>query len=349
MIAHRIHAQRGGGCSKICVTKMSTRNCQGMDSVIKPLDTIPEDKKVRVQRTQSTFDPFEKPANQVKRVHSENNACINFKSSSTGKESPKVRRHSSPSSPTSPKFGKADSYEKLEKLGEGSYATVYKGKSNSSCVTSRLKDDSLIPGPEVSLAKVNGKLVALKVIRLQEEEGTPFTAIREEPVTPSGGGGGGGVFLQLKTLPNKDAAVEQQLRGGCAGAERARSSQVFSAMHDSYEGFVKGLEEASLSFLITVTFAYVVKVMEFYTRLIQRSQTKRSIRHQALGVSATLGGQGRLVCPGGAAASEPLHTYLGSGLLSFGVRCPQHLTAMKIKGNHDHSKALGKKTRKPRP
>lgn len=77
---------------------MSTRNCQGMDSVIKPLDTIPEDKKVRVQRTQSTFDPFEKPTNQVKRVHSENNACINFKTSSTSKESPKVRRHSSPSS-----------------------------------------------------------------------------------------------------------------------------------------------------------------------------------------------------------------------------------------------------------
>ncbi|XP_042596234.1 cyclin-dependent kinase 14-like [Cyprinus carpio] len=138
----------------ICVTKMSTRSCQGSDSLIKPLDTIPEDRKV--QRTQSGFDPFEKPAGQVKRVHSENNACINAKSSSSGKESPKLRRHSSPSSPTSPKFGKADSYEKLEKLGEGSYATVYKGKS-----------------------KVNGKLVALKVIRLQEEEGTPFTAIRE--------------------------------------------------------------------------------------------------------------------------------------------------------------------------
>lgn len=29
------------------------------------------------------------------------------------------------------------------------------------------------------VARVNGKLVALKVIRLQEEEGTPFTAIRE--------------------------------------------------------------------------------------------------------------------------------------------------------------------------
>ncbi|MBN3288215.1 CDK14 kinase, partial [Polyodon spathula] len=136
---------------------MSARNCQGMNS--KPLDTIPEDKKV--QRTQSNFDPFEKPANQVKRVHSENNACINFKGSSTGKESPKLRRHSSPSSPTSPKFGKTDSYEKLEKLGEGSYATVYKGKS-----------------------KVNGKLVALKMIRLQEEEGTPFTAIREEMQVP---------------------------------------------------------------------------------------------------------------------------------------------------------------------
>lgn len=29
------------------------------------------------------------------------------------------------------------------------------------------------------VGRVNGKLVALKVIRLQEEEGTPFTAIRE--------------------------------------------------------------------------------------------------------------------------------------------------------------------------
>ncbi|KAB1275927.1 Cyclin-dependent kinase 14 [Camelus dromedarius] len=115
-----------------------------MDSVIKPLDTIPEDKKVRVQRTQSTFDPFEKPANQVKRVHSENNACINFKTSSTVKESPKVRRHSSPSSPTSPKFGKADSYEKLEKLGEGSYATVYKGKSKGDMKLWLLTFDFLI-------------------------------------------------------------------------------------------------------------------------------------------------------------------------------------------------------------
>lgn len=83
---------------QICVTKMSTHSCQGTDSVIKPLATIPEDKKVRVQRTQSDLDPFEKPTSQVKRVHSENNACINAKCSSVRKESPKLRRHSSPSS-----------------------------------------------------------------------------------------------------------------------------------------------------------------------------------------------------------------------------------------------------------
>ncbi|KAG5199360.1 hypothetical protein MJG53_010215 [Ovis ammon polii x Ovis aries] len=37
--------------SEIYFTKMATRNCPEMDLVIKPLDTIPEDKKVRVQRT----------------------------------------------------------------------------------------------------------------------------------------------------------------------------------------------------------------------------------------------------------------------------------------------------------
>ncbi|TTR68472.1 Cyclin-dependent kinase 14 [Bagarius yarrelli] len=133
---------------------MSTGGCQGSDSLFRPLDSIPEER--RVQRTQSGFVPFDKPASQVKRVNSENNTCINTSASNTHTESPKLRRHSSPSSPTGQKFGKVDSYEKLEKLGEGSYATVYKGKS-----------------------KVHGKLVALKVIRLQEEEGTPFTAIRE--------------------------------------------------------------------------------------------------------------------------------------------------------------------------
>ncbi|KAJ8349895.1 hypothetical protein SKAU_G00250250 [Synaphobranchus kaupii] len=53
-------------------------------------------------------------------------------------------------------FGTATSYLNLEKLGEGAYATVYKG-----------------------ISRINGHLVALKVIRMKTEEGVPFTAIRE--------------------------------------------------------------------------------------------------------------------------------------------------------------------------
>jgi negative regulator of PHO system len=47
-------------------------------------------------------------------------------------------------------------YTRLEKLGEGTYATVFKGKN-----------------------KVNGEIVALKEIHLDPEEGAPSTAIRE--------------------------------------------------------------------------------------------------------------------------------------------------------------------------
>ncbi|XP_035006013.2 cyclin-dependent kinase 15 isoform X1 [Hippoglossus stenolepis] len=53
-------------------------------------------------------------------------------------------------------FGAAQSYLSLEKLGEGAYASVYKG-----------------------ISRINGQLVALKVIRMKTEEGVPFTAIRE--------------------------------------------------------------------------------------------------------------------------------------------------------------------------
>lgn len=53
-------------------------------------------------------------------------------------------------------FGRADSYQKLEQLGEGSYATVYKG-----------------------ISSLTDQVVALKEIRIQPEEGVPFTAIRE--------------------------------------------------------------------------------------------------------------------------------------------------------------------------
>lgn len=54
-------------------------------------------------------------------------------------------------------FGQQDTYIKLDKIGEGTYATVYKGKSR------------LIPS----------RVVALKEIRLEHEEGAPCTAIRE--------------------------------------------------------------------------------------------------------------------------------------------------------------------------
>uniref|UniRef100_A0A673Y7M9 cyclin-dependent kinase n=1 Tax=Salmo trutta TaxID=8032 RepID=A0A673Y7M9_SALTR len=53
-------------------------------------------------------------------------------------------------------FGKLESYIKLDKLGEGTYATVFKGRS-----------------------KLTDNLVALKEIRLEHEEGAPCTAIRE--------------------------------------------------------------------------------------------------------------------------------------------------------------------------
>jgi len=53
-------------------------------------------------------------------------------------------------------YGKMSSYTKLDKLGEGTYATVFRGRS-------RLTDS----------------VVALKEIRLEHEEGAPCTAIRE--------------------------------------------------------------------------------------------------------------------------------------------------------------------------
>uniref|UniRef100_A0A0N5BYM6 cyclin-dependent kinase n=1 Tax=Strongyloides papillosus TaxID=174720 RepID=A0A0N5BYM6_STREA len=53
-------------------------------------------------------------------------------------------------------FGKLETYQKIIGLGEGTYATVYLGKS-----------------------LLTGKSVALKEIRLEPEEGAPCTAIRE--------------------------------------------------------------------------------------------------------------------------------------------------------------------------
>lgn len=53
-------------------------------------------------------------------------------------------------------MGPSSQFQQLEKLGEGTYATVYKGRN-----------------------RATGQLVALKEINLDSEEGTPSTAIRE--------------------------------------------------------------------------------------------------------------------------------------------------------------------------
>ena len=53
--------------------------------------------------------------------------------------------------------GQANLYTKIEKIGEGTYGVVYKARN-----------------------KITGQLVALKKIRLEnQEEGVPSTAIRE--------------------------------------------------------------------------------------------------------------------------------------------------------------------------
>ncbi|CAH8468361.1 unnamed protein product [Heterobilharzia americana] len=69
-------------------------------------------------------------------------------------QSPKRILHNRSSSSRS--FGCVDSYQKLDVLGEGSYATVYRGYSH-----------------------VMRRAVAVKEIRINPEEGLPFTAIRE--------------------------------------------------------------------------------------------------------------------------------------------------------------------------
>ena len=58
-----------------------------------------------------------------------------------------------------------DRYEKMDKLGEGTYGVVYKAKDK---VTGEVKE------------LCNIKIVAMKKIRLEkEDDGVPSTAIRE--------------------------------------------------------------------------------------------------------------------------------------------------------------------------
>jgi serine/threonine protein kinase len=53
-------------------------------------------------------------------------------------------------------YGRLTSYKRMEKLGEGTYATVFKG-----------------------ISIITGDVVALKEIKLEHDEGYPCTALRE--------------------------------------------------------------------------------------------------------------------------------------------------------------------------
>lgn len=79
--------------------------------------------------------------------------CCEGSGSTTAKPTP-ARAHSS--APHVMDKRHPSSFQQLEKLGEGTYATVFKGRNRQT-----------------------GELVALKEIHLDSEEGTPSTAIRE--------------------------------------------------------------------------------------------------------------------------------------------------------------------------
>ncbi|NXC88830.1 CKD18 kinase, partial [Cercotrichas coryphoeus] len=103
-------------------------------------------------------------------------------------------------------FGKLETYIKLDKLGEGTYATVFKGRS-----------------------KLTENLVALKEIRLEHEEGAPCTAIREGeagrgcPGRPAGFGVAGATDV---SLPLQDNDLKQYLEN-CGNLMSVHNVKIF--------------------------------------------------------------------------------------------------------------------------
>ena len=110
--------------------------------------------KTAVRRVHSDITTLQTPQPDILPVRTRERLRRTY-SENPDDERRRPRSVSFTSPPESP-FGKMNHYHKLELLGEGSYASVFKGISN-----------------------ITKQTVALKEIRLQPEEGAPFTAIRE--------------------------------------------------------------------------------------------------------------------------------------------------------------------------
>lgn len=85
-------------------------------------------------------------------------------------------------------FGKLETYEKLDKLGEGTYATVFRGRSLLTMKYVALKvwntiiyqlDKTLCFAKSKNIIRIGIIVFLLQEIRLEQEEGAPCTAIRE--------------------------------------------------------------------------------------------------------------------------------------------------------------------------
>ncbi|XP_028393478.1 serine/threonine-protein kinase pef1-like isoform X2 [Dendronephthya gigantea] len=130
-----------------------------IDSVLQSVEhPLPNSagKKVVVRRVHSDITTLQTPQPDVLPVRTRERLRRTYSDNpNPNEERPRSRSVSFTAPPESP-FGKMNYYHKLELLGEGSYASVFKGISN-----------------------ITKQTVALKEIRLQPEEGAPFTAIRE--------------------------------------------------------------------------------------------------------------------------------------------------------------------------
>ncbi|CAG2116351.1 unnamed protein product, partial [Medioppia subpectinata] len=73
-----------------------------------------------------------------------------------------------------------EDFEKIEKIGEGTYGVVFKARNKKTNELVALKKIRLENEDEGARNKKTNELVALKKIRLEnEDEGVPSTAIRE--------------------------------------------------------------------------------------------------------------------------------------------------------------------------